>query len=254
MFPSQLEVLDVPDLRGVLRVIPTARGINGMREAITFAGLLSLWANSDRSDNSVSISLSGLADFLGLSLSGQAVARLRESVELLKATTYQFETSDLSGGWSESFSLLDRDQTAWDGPATSPNRHIRAVFSDVVMEMVSDRRMIRPVDLDTLRRLGEQRDLARRLFLFLEGASGHTLGEGREGVHRIVDTALAGTLGVRADPRKLRQYLLRAGEAIVDTSPRYAAIDVVPRRKRGLRQGDPRYVPQVIRRRLTRAK
>ena len=99
---------------------------------------------------------------------------------------------------------------------------------------------------------GTQRNMARRLFILLEGLPGHRLGGGREGIERIIDHRLAATLGSRAEPRRLRQLLLRAAAAVIETAPRYEDIEVVPRRKRGLSVGDPRYVLRVVRRRHMR--
>ncbi len=70
---------------------------------------------------------------------------------------------------------------------------------------------------------------------------------------RIVDHRLAGTLGAARDLRKLRQHLVRAAGPIVEASPRYEAIDVVRRTKRGLRRGEPRYLLRVVRARLAKA-
>jgi len=124
-----------------------------------------------------------------------------------------------------------------------------------VWEHITERRMIRPVDLAALRAIGEQRDVARRLFLFLEASPAPIrLPANREGIERIVDVRLAGSLGVKPDPRLLRQQLLRAAGPIVEASPRYEAIDVAPREKRGLRRGQPRYVLRIVRTRLALAK
>ena len=251
---GQLSLFEVDDLRGSLQVLPSALGSCGMFEAIVFTGLLSLWANGPRDEPAVATSARQLADLLGLSWYGDLGERLRRAVDLLALTGYRLEASGSAGGWTDAFTLLDRAQTVWSGAPTSPRRHIRAVFSEPVFAEITRPRMIRPVDLAALRAIGEQRDIARRLFLFLEGSPAPVqLGHGHEGIERIVDHRLAGTLGAARDLRKLRQHLVRAAGPIVEASPRYEAIDVVRRTKRGLRRGEPRYLLRVVRARLAKA-
>jgi hypothetical protein len=252
---GQLSLFEVNDLRGSLQVVPTALGPCGMFEAIVFTGLLSLWADGPRDEPAVLTSARQLADLLGLSWYGELGERLRRAVDLLALTGYRLEACDAGAGWTDTFTLLDRAQTVWSGAATSPRRRIRAVFSEPIYAEITRPRMIRPVDLVALRAIGEQRDIARRLFLFLEGSPAPIqLGHGYEGIERIVDTRLAGTLGAAGDLRKLRQHLLRAAGPIVEASPRYEAIDVVPRTKRGLQRGEPRYLLRVVRARLAKAR
>jgi len=252
---GQLSLVEVGDLHGVLQMLPSALGPCGIFEAIVFTGLLSLWADGPRDEPVVVTSARQLADLLGLSWKGDLGERLRHAVEKLQLTSYRLEASGPSGGWTDAFSLLDRAQTIWSGARTSPQRRIRAVFSEAVFEQITRPRMLRPVDLVALRAIGEQRDVARRLFLFLEGSPAPIrLGHRYEGIERIVDPGLAGTLGAAPDLRKLRQHLLRAAAPIVEASPRYEAIDVVPRTKRGLQRGEPRYLLRVVRARLAKAR
>jgi len=251
---DQLTLFEVEDLCGTLRVIPSAYGVPGVYEASVFTALLSIWASGARTDRYVRTSLHELSQVLELSWSGRTATQLREAIELLKLTNYEFVVTDgEAGGAQKLFSLLDVVETRWKGPPTAPHRKVQAAFSDVVWEVVSTPRVLRPLDLSVLRRLGPQRSMARRLFILLEGLPGHRVGGGREGIERIIDHRLAATLGSRAEPRRLRQLLLRAAAVLIETAPRYEDFEIVPRRKRGLSVGDPRYVLRVVRRRYTRS-
>ena len=144
---TQLELFEVEDLRGALQVIPSSRGASGMREAIIFTGLLSIWANGPRDSREVRTSAKALADQLRLTWGGRTAEDIRDSVELLKLTSYRVVGEGDGGGWSDIFSLLDRVQTSWEGAPTSPNRQIRAVFGEAIHDQLFDRRNIRPVDI-----------------------------------------------------------------------------------------------------------
>jgi len=245
---GQLELFNVDDLHGTLQTIPSVLGSCGMREAVVFTGLLTLWGNSDRSEPVVETSLKRLADVLGMSWSGNTAALLRESIQLLKLTNYYIAVQDGQlGGWDRTFSILDEIQTQWSGPASSPHRHVTAVFSRAIFEQISQHSNIRPLDLAVLRAIGEQRTLARRLYLLLESLPAHTLDARTHYMHRIVDQRLAGTLGVQPDLRKLRQHLLRAGKVLMQAEPAYQLVDVVPRAKRDLRRGEPKYLLRAFR-------
>jgi hypothetical protein len=245
---SQMQLFELDDLHGALRVIPSAYGASGMREAMVFSGLLTIWGSGDRATPTVETSLKHLADVLGLSWSGNTAAMLRESILLLKFTNYYLITQhgDLSGR-DDAFSILDRAQTEWTGPPSSPHRRVRAVVSEAVFEQISDRSNIRPIDLNVLRSLGEQRQLARRLYLLLYSLRAHDLDRGTHYIHRVVDDRLAGTLGVRSEIKHFRMQLARAGQALMQHDPRYTLIDVVPRSKRHLRSGAPRYLLRAFR-------
>lgn len=110
--------------------------------------------------------------------------------------------------------------------------------------------MLRPIDLDALRRLGAQRDLARRLFLFLEASTGHPHTGGVEIVERIIDQRLAATLGTSATPNRLASQLDTASAAIEQASDRYLAVRVMERRKKCLAP----WALRATRRRLTRSR
>jgi hypothetical protein len=86
--------------------------------------------------------------------------------------------------------------------------------------------------------------------MLLEGLPAGRLDERREIIGRIVDARLAATLGSQVELRELRRLLARAGEAIVARAPRYDEVEVTPRKKRGLRPGEPRYLLRVVRGRL----
>jgi hypothetical protein len=173
-------------------------------------------------------------------------------VERLKSTTYRATIDAADGGSERLFSLLDEIETSWTGPDTSPYRHVRAVYSRTAMELVSAPRMLRPIDLDALRRLGPQRDLARRLFLFLEASTGHPASESVEIVERIIDQRLAATLGTTASPSRLASQLHTAGLAVEAAAPRYTTVRVIPRRKKCLAPGEPAYALFATRRRLAK--
>jgi DnaA N-terminal domain len=248
------ERFDVTDVRGDLQVITSALGVPGVFEAMVFNGLLSVWANGARETPDAVCSARELASVLGLAWHGELAERLRHAVGVLKATTYRLELERGNGGWTDDFSLLDRVQTAWDGARTSPHRAMRAVFSEVVFEQITQSRMLRPLDLTTFRAIDEKSHLARRLFLFLEASPASVqLGRGREGLERIVDGRLAGTLGVRSELKHFRPTLARAGATVVRAAPRYEHIEVVPRAKRALRSGEPRYVLRIVRARAALA-
>ena len=255
---SQLELFEVEDIHGSLQVIPSAQGASGVREAIVFTGLVSLWADGARDSPEIVTSTRALAEQLCMSWGGETGEQIKQAIGLLRRTHYCFQLQDPRAGWDQDFTLLHELETAWSGPPTSPHRHIRAVFHPVVFEQLRDRRNIRPIDLEVLRRLGPQRELARRLFLLLEALPAHALdpefGRRREIIERLVDHRLSGSLGSTARPAKLVEGLKRAGAAIVDAAPRYETIEVAARGKRNLAVGDPRNIIRVVRARVVRAR
>ena len=241
------------DVKGTLSVEPGASGAPGVSEAIAFTGLVSIWAHGPRVDPVVETSLSYLAAVLGLTFSGQRAKQLRTAIERLKTTTYRATLVNDDGGIERLFSILDEIQTTWTGPPSSPHRHVRAVFSRTTLELLKRPKMLRPIDLGVLRELGPQRDLARRLFLFLEASTAHPTGNGVEVIERIVDDRLAATLGTRLPSWKLAQQLRPACTAIEAASDRYRRVEITDRRKQCLRHGEPRLALRVIRRRLVKA-
>jgi len=248
---SQLALFEVDDLHGALQVVPSAYGLPGTYEAAVFTGLLTLWAGGDRAEPRMETSLHQLAELLRLSWGGRTSAQLVEAIERLKATSYRVVVQqDAAGGWTDLFSLLDRVQTRWNGPASSPHRHVAAVFSEPIWEAISQPRVLRPVDLDVLHGLGKNRDLAKRLFLYIEGIPMHRLPSGDEFLERVVDERLAATLGAKPQLYDLRRHLERAGKAIAANAPRYRSIEIVPRVKRGLRSGEPTHLLRVVRSRV----
>jgi hypothetical protein len=244
----QLRLFEADDLEGRLQVIPSVRGANGVFEALVFTALFSVWANGARQEPIVEVSLRGLAEILNLSWHGELGAKFRHSVDLLKLTGYRFSLSDETGGEDDLFSLLDRVQTRWSGPPSSPYRRITAVFSQVAYALMQDRQTIRPFDLEVFAALGGQRQLARRLFLFLEAQSGGRGDDGIEIIQRLANARLAGTLGYDPTNRSFTRDLRRAGGAIVDCAPRYRSIGVRPRSKSYLRYGEARHLLYCTRR------
>ena len=247
---AQLKLFEVDDLHGALQVLPSPLGSPGTYEAAVFTGLLTLWAGGDRSEPRMETSLHQLAELLRLSWGGRTSAQLVEAIERLKATSYRVVVQDAAGGWTDLFSLLDRVQTRWNGPASSPHRHVAAVFSEPIWEAISQPRVLRPVDLDVLHGLGKNRDLAKRLFLYVEGVPMHRLPSGDELLERVIDERLAATLGAKPQLYDLRRHLERAGKAIEANAPRYRSIETVPRVKRGLRRGEPTHLLRVVRSRV----
>ena len=238
------------DIKGRLLVEPSALGASGVSEAIVLTGLVTIWGNGPRDQPVVETSLHQLARILRLSWSGRTAELLRRSIERLKTTSYRATIETPTGGAQRLFSILDEIETTWTGPESSPHRHVRAVFSRTSMELVSAPRMLRPIDLDALRRLGPQRDLARRLFLFLEASTGHVVRDGVEVVERIIDQRLAATLGSNATPNRLAAQLDAATEAIERASDRYHAVRVVERRKKCLAPDDAIWTLRATRQRL----
>jgi len=248
---AQLQLFHVDDLHGTLQTIPSALGTCGLREATVFTGLLTLWGCGDRTDPIVQTSLKHLADVVGMSWSGNTASMLRESIQLLKLTNYYIAVQDGTlGGWDRTFSILDDVQTVWSGPRTSPHRHVTAVFSRAIFEQITSHTNIRPIDLTVLRGLGEQRHLARRLFLLLESLPAHKLDARTHYIHRLVDQRLAGTLGANVELKDLRRKLDRAGTVLMEHDARYQLVDVVPRAKRDLRRGEARYLLRAFRARM----
>jgi len=247
---AQLKLFEIHDLQGHLQVEPSWRGTPGVYEATVFAGLLTLWAGGDREQRSVQTSLRNLAEQLGFTWSGRTAQQLVDAIDLLTLTGYRVTMEEGQRGWTDLFHLLDRSQTRWDGRRNSPRSRITAHFSDVIWQAITQPRVLRPVDLAVLHAIGEQRHLAKRLFLYLEGVPMHPLGDGREGIERIVDERLAATLGARSQIKHFRSQLGRAGTAVVDTAPRYLIVELAPRTKRGLQRSDPRHVLRVVRSRL----
>ena len=240
------------DLKGRLVAEPSSLGGCGVPEAIVFTGLVTIWANGSRSEPVVETSLHQLASVLRLSWSGRVAELLRRSIERLKATTYRATITTRTGGVERLFSILDEIETTWTGPQASPHRHVRAVFSRTTIELVAAPRMLRPIDLDALRRLGPQRDLARRLLLFLEGSTGHLVGSGVEVVERVIDERLAATLGApTTTPNRLAVQLDAACHAVQAATGRYRSVRVIERRKACLAPDDARFALRATRRRPT---
>lgn len=246
------------DIKGRLSVEPAASGAPGVSEACVFTGLVSIWAYGSRAEPVVETSLTGLCEVLGWSWSGRAGAQLRLAIERLKTTTYRttvpLDDGVEEGGVERLFSLLDEIETTWRGPESSPRRRVRAVFSRTAFQLIKAPKMLRPIDLVALHRLGHQRDLARRLYLLLEASTGHAVAPGVEVVERLVDERLAITLGTQQPAWKLAQQLRPACAAIEATAARYARVELIPRRKRRIEHGDPRFLLRAERARLIRTR
>lgn len=243
---AQLSLFEFEDLGGTMEVVPSALGMPSVTEALVMNALVSKWADGSREDPTVSVSATELAGVLGLSMFGGLSERLARSVEILKTTSYRYVEQGNGSGSSDLFSLLDRVKTRWHGAPSSPRRRIEATFSAVVLEAIGNRRMIRPIDLDVIHAL-PRRDLARRLFLFLESSpghreAGHRSAPGEDFIQRIIDDRLAGTLGWSGELRDLPRRITRAGALVETASAGRYRIHVERRTKRGLRPGDPRYL------------
>jgi len=247
---AQLKLFEVDDLQGALQVIPSAFGLPGTYEAAVFTGLLTLWGAGPREEPQVQTSLRNLAELLHLSWSGRTANQLVHAIDVLTLTGYRVTVQNDNGAWSNLFHLLDQVETRWDGPRNSPHSRIRAKFSDPVSEAISQPRVLRPFDLAVFHALGEQRHLARRLFLFLEGTSMGRTERGDDVLERIIDERLAATLGAKPQLYELRRNLARAAQAITSAAPRYNCIEIAPRAKRGLRRGDPTHLLRVVRSRV----
>ena len=240
------------DLEGILEVHPSAdTPVPGVFEALVMGVIVSRWASGPRDPArpDVAISVSAIADSLELPPSGPNLARITQAIESLKRTSYRFVVQAGEEGYADEFNLLDRVRTRWQGSPTSPNRRISAHLSTVVLEALLERRRIRPVDISTLRALGEQRELARRLFLFLESRPGHNEGDGWDRIEHTIDARLGHTLGTVAELKILRRQLLRAADAIMNVAEDRYAISVIPRRAREIAPGEPRYLLRARRRR-----
>jgi hypothetical protein len=235
------------DLRGQLRVEAGAQGACGAYEAMVLSGLLAVWGDGHRAEPTVECGLRRLAAVLGLAWGGRTATQLRTAIERLKTTTYRTTIADEDGGRERLFSLLDEIETTWLGPPTTIHRRIRAVFSRTAWEVISEPRILRTVDLAVLRALGPRRDLARRLFYLLEAQPGHELTRDVEVVERLVDTRLLASLGTQRPVWKVAQELRVAGAAITAATPRYRRVELVPRRKRSLAPGEPRWLLHVVR-------
>jgi len=244
----------IDDLRGTLAVEPSRLGAPGVYEATVFTALLTLWGGGAREQPMVRVSLRRLCALLDLSWSGKTAAELRGAIEKLKTTTYRMTLADDAGGRERLFSLLDEIETTWHGPATTPHRAVQAVFSRTVFEQIAQPRILRPVDLAALKAIGHRRDLARRLFLFLEAQPGHELRPGIDVIERVVDERLSATLGCSAPLWRVAGLMRPAGAAICDAVARYERVELVPRRKRMLGVGEPRWLLRVVRRRLRESK
>ena len=203
-----------------------------MYEAMVFSGLLAIWGDGHRAEPVVECGLRRLAGVLGLTSGGRTATQLRTAIERLKTTTYRTTVSDEDGGRERLFSLLDEIETTWVGPPTTIHRRIRAVFSRIAWEVISEPRILRTVDLSVFRILGPRRELARRLFYLLEAQPGHELGRGVEVVERLVDARLLSSLGTQRPVWKVAQELRVAGSAIATASPRYRRVELVQRQRR----------------------
>jgi hypothetical protein len=240
------------DLRGRLSVEAGVQGASGTYEAMVLSGLLAVWGDGPRAEPTVECGLRRLSGVLGLAWGGRTASQLRIAIERLKTTTYRATVADEDGGRERLFSLLDEIETTWVGPPTTIHRRVRAVFSRTAWEVISEPRILRTVDLAVLRTLGPRRELARRLFYLLEAQPGHELGRGVEVVERLVDTRLLASLGTQWAVWKVAQELRIAGSAITSAAPRYRRAELVPRRKRSLAPGEPRWLLRVVRVRETK--
>ena len=247
---ARSDAFRVDDLRGSLTVEPGRLGTPGTFEAVVFTGLLSLWGGESRTAPVVETSLRNLVATLRMSWSGRTAQQLRDGIERLKTTTYRMTFADESGGRERLFSLLDEIETTWIGPPTTPHRRVRAVFSRTVWAEITQPRILRTVDLEALRAIGHRRELARRLFLFLEAQPGHEIRRGLDLVERVVDERLAATLGCAGPLWRTVSLLRAAGAAICATARRYERVQLVARRKRRLAVGEPRFLLQVVRHRV----
>lgn len=240
------------DLEGRLEVHPSAgTPLPSVFEALTMGVLVSRWASGprDRTMPEVAMSVGAIADGLELPRSGPNFARITQAIQSLKRTSYRFVVQNGEEGYADEFNLLDRVRTRWQGPPTSSNRTLSAHLSSVVIDALAERRRIRPVDISTLRALGEQRELARRLFLFLESRPGHNQGDGWERIEHTVDERLGHTLGTNAELKVLRRQLIRASDAIMQVASDRYELSIVPRRAREIAPGQPRYLLHARRRR-----
>jgi hypothetical protein len=219
---------------------------------MVFSGLLAVWGDGPRTAPTVECGLRRLAGLVGLAWGGRTATELRTAIERLKTTTYRTIVSDADGGRERLFSLLDEIETTWVGPPTTIHRRIRAVLSRTAWDVVREPRILRTVDLAVLRTLGPRRELARRLFYLLEAQPGHELGRGVEVVERLVDARLLASLGTQRPVWKVAQELRVAGAAITSATPRYRRVELVPRRKRSLGPGEPRWLLRVARVRETK--
>ena len=250
---AQLVLFEWDDLSGTLEMQPSPKyGAPGVVEALVLNVLISRWCAGprDRAKPEIRMSAHEITRTLGMRNTGPNLARVVQAVECMVSTTYRYVEQSSTGGYSDSFHLLDRVKSHWKGPPTSPNRHLRATISEPVLEALANQRMIRRVDLATLQALGEQRELARRLFLFLESRPGHRE-KSHDRIEHLVDERLAHTLGTNAPLKHLCRLLRRAGKAIEDVNDRYR-IELVPRTRAGLRPGDPRYLLRVQRKHVER--
>jgi hypothetical protein len=239
------------DLRGRLTVEAGAQGACGTYEAMVLSGLLAIWGDGPRAEPVVKCGLRRLSSVLGLSWGGRTATQLRTAIERLKTTSYRATVSEEDGGRERLFSLLDEIETTWVGPPTTIHRRIRAVFSRTAWELISEPRILRTVDLAVLRTLGPRRELARRLFYLLEAQPGHELSRGVEVVERLVDARLLASLGTQRQVWKVAQELRVAATAITSSAPRYRSVELVPRRKRSIGPGEPRWLLRVVRVRET---
>jgi Replication initiator protein A len=262
--PVGREKVRIEERQGWLEIHPSKDyPVPGVHELQVFNAITSLWASGDRARPEVETSVSEFARAVGVKRSGQNLAAIVSALESLKATSYkvQFLVKAPQDGPPTQraimFSLIDELDTTWTGPATSPNRTIRIRLSDQVFTLLRDNtRLLRRVDKDALARLGPQRRFARRLLIFLDGAAAHRLPNqpGIEIIDRVIDEALAASLGIHRDEPdlyELKRSIELAATAILKASDRYRSIDVIARKKVGLRRGEPRHLLRVKRATLT---
>lgn len=247
--PAAAASFTIDDLKGSLEVVPSAKGVSGMREAGLLAAMVSIWAEGAREANEVLTSYHRLAERLGWAWGGRTARDIEESLELLTLTGYRF-VGDGDGRFRDMFTILQR-VSSWQGPETANNRAVRVVFNEAIFDYLSDRGVIRPLDYRAMAALDHRQQLARRLLYFLDAVPAHRVEGNLERIQRIVDARLAHTLGMKPVLKEFRRLLARAAEAIVETSPRYVSIELQRREKRDLRRGDPQYLLVVVRRRLS---
>lgn len=255
---DELRLFDVEDHQGKLEVSPSAMGPSGVRETLVMWGVLGIWGGGRRDSPWIESSYRGLAQQMRLSWYGELGGELHRSLEILKDTSYRFVFEEEDRQRGRFFSLIDDLIWDWQGSDHSPQRCFRLKLGDVVYEsLIENRKALRPYDHTVVIRLGPQRDLARRFWFWLEATGTRNSfdpASGLESFERIINTEMAGTLGVNVPLHKLALYLQRAGRAIVAADPRYRSLEVVPRDVSGLRRGDPKKKIRVVRARVTRAR
>ncbi len=185
----------------------------------------------------VTFSLRECARDFGTSWSGQRAEFLKQALRRIDRTRFTGVVWDArtKKKTTKHFGIFDvveitEQATSFDAPATRPGT-VKVTLSSFMVDQLVEHQYVR-LDWNVMR-FALQSPLARRLYVFLQSQRGFKQGDGN--LYEItIDNQLMESIGSKdkANPRRFRAKLLKAGEEIVKADSQYEAI-VIRATKRG---------------------